>query len=250
MIMGGNAVATAKPDGYTIGMLMVPTAIPEVYRYFQEAPYSSVDLTPICKMHNFVGVVVVKGDAPWNNFKELVEYVRKNPGMKFGIVIKGGAPHLLMIAIEKGTKISFTAVPHPGDADVVMNLIGGHIPIGVVSYPSGKAQIQAGNLKVLATYGEKRFELLPQVPTMVELGCIPAYYPSMGLFAPKGTPDLVVNKISEAVKKCNENPSYRQKIVNIGCEISFESSDQFRNTLNRYKADIGSFLNELGFVKK
>lgn len=249
-LIGGNAVVTSRPDGYTIGIFNPPPAIPEIYRYFQEAPYSSSDLKPICKLVNFVGIVVVKSDAPWNTLKAVVEHVRTNPGMKFGITYIGGSPHCVMFAISKKEGISFTAVPHTGDSDVVMSILGGHIPIGLVAYTSGKVQVDAGSLKILAMYSEKRLELLPQVPTVGELGYIPSHYPCLGLFGPKGTPDLVVQKISEKVKKMNEIDLYRQKFISLGLQFAFESSDQYRNTLNRYKTDIWDFFKELGYVKK
>ena len=248
-LIGGNAVATSKPDGYTVGIQLLPSAIPEVYRYFQEPPYSSADLKPVCRLANFVGILFVKSDAPWNNFREVVEYVKKNPGMKFGITARGGSPHIIMLTIEKIEKIKFKDLPNPGDADVVTQILGGHIPIGMVAYASGKTQVEAGNLKVLTTYAEKRFELLPQVPTLAELGYVPGHYPCIGLFVARDTPDPIVQKICEAARKVNENDSYRQKIVNLGFQLSFENSNQYQDSLNRYKVDIGNFLKELGYVK-
>jgi tripartite-type tricarboxylate transporter receptor subunit TctC len=248
-LIGTNVVVTSKPDGYTIGMQVLPSVIPEIYRYFQEPPYSSADLKPICRVADFVGVLVVKSDAPWNGFKEVVEYVRKNPRMKFGITARGGSPHLVMLTIEKVENIKFVELPNSGDADVVMQILGGHIPIGMVAYPSGKAQIEAGNLKVLATYARKRFELLPEVPTIVELGYVPGHYPCFGLFGPKDTPDSVVQKICEGAKRVNEIELYRQRLTNLGFQVNFEEANKFRESLVRYKADIGNFLEELGYVK-
>ena len=80
MTVGGYATASAKPDGYTIGHLLNPTMVPEVYTYFQSAPYTSADLKPICIAQSFFIGIMVRGDAPWNSLKELVEYARKNPG--------------------------------------------------------------------------------------------------------------------------------------------------------------------------
>jgi tripartite-type tricarboxylate transporter receptor subunit TctC len=248
-LIGGNAVATSKPDGYTIGMQLLPSAIPEVYRYFQEPPYTSADLKPISRLVDFVGILIVKSEAPWNNLKEVVEYVRKSPGMKFGITARGGSPHLVMLTIEKVAKIKFIDLPNASDSDVILQILGGHIPIGIVAYASGKAQVQAGNLKVLAIYGEKRFGLLPQVPTTGELGYVPGHYPCGGLFAPKGTPDAIVQKVSEVAKKVSETDSFRQKAVNLGFQPYFEDSNQFQDSLNLYKVDIGNFLKELGYVK-
>jgi tripartite-type tricarboxylate transporter receptor subunit TctC len=248
-LIGGNVVATSKPDGYTLGMQLLPSAIPEVYRYFHESPYTSADLKPISKVANFVGVIIVKSEAPWNNLKEVVEYVRKNPGMKFGITARGGSPHLVMLTIEKVAKIKFTELPNASDSDVIMQILGGHIPIGLVAYASGKAQIVPGNLKVLALYGVKRFELLPEVPTIGELGYVPSHYAVAGLFAPKGTPEAIVQKVAEVTKKVSEIDLFRQKYANLGLQVDYEDSNQFQETLNLYKVDIGNYLKQLGYVK-
>ena len=248
-LIGGNAVATSKPDGYTVGMQLLPSAIPEVYRYFQEPPYTSDDLIPVCRIANFVGILVVKSDAPWKNFKELVEFVKKNSNMKYGITARGGSPHILMLIIEKTQKIKFVDFPNPGDADVVTNILGGHIPVGMVAYPSGKAQVQAGNLKVLAVYAEKRYELLSEVPTTGELGSPPGHFPCIGLFVSKGTPDSIVQRLCEASRKISEMESFQQKLFNLGFQPFFENSQQYKESLNRYKKDIGDSLKGLGFVK-
>ncbi len=250
MLIGGNTVVTSKPDGYTIGMLMVPTAIPETYRYFRTPPYSSTDLKPICRVANFVGVMIVKSDAPWNSLKDVIEYARKNPGMKFAIGGKGGSPHQLMLTIAKKENIRFIEVPHSSDSDQLMQILGGHIPITIVTYPTAKAQIQAGNVKVLTVYSSKRFELLPKVPTVVELGYVPGHYPAIGLFAPKSIPDSIVKKIDEKVKDICNMASFRQKLENLGFEVDYENTNEYRESLQRYKEDIYTHLKELGFVKE
>ncbi len=250
MLIGGNVVVTSKPDGYTIGMLMIPTAIPEVYRYFRTPPYSSTDLKPICRVANFLGVMIVKSDAPWNTLKDVIEYARKNPGMKFAIGGKGGSPHQLMLTIAKKENIHFTEVPHSSDSDQLMQVLGAHIPITIVAYPTAKAQIQAESVKVLTVYASKRFQLLPRVPTVVELGYVPGHYPAIGLFAPKDTPDSIVKKIDEKVKDVCNVASFRQRLENLGFEVDYENADQYQESLKRYKADIYSHLKELGFVKE
>ncbi len=77
--MGGYALATAKPDGYTLGFFPVAPTIPEAFEYFQDAPYTSKDLRPICGVTAPVFAVAVREDAPWNSFKELTNMLRKTP---------------------------------------------------------------------------------------------------------------------------------------------------------------------------
>ena len=249
-LVAGNIVATAKPDGYTIGIFPIPPAIPEVYKYFLDSPYSSSDLKPICKLGNFVGVLVAKSDSPWNSINELVEDMRKNPGMKFGAVSQRSSPNLLMLKVAKKEKVSYVVVPHSNEREVLLNVLGGHIPIALVSISLVTGHLQSGSLKALAVYSEKRSELLPEVATFTELGYSPGHYAWFGLFGPKDTPDPIIQKISEVAKTASQTPSYLQKIRNIGFQVAFEGPDQFRETVSHSKADIGKALEEMGFVKK
>src|SRR4030067_3772133 len=82
--VGGFAVVTAKPDGYTLGFFPIASSLPEVFSYFYDAPYSSKDLRPISRVAGTAMSFAVKVDAPWNSFKDIVEFARKNPRMKGG----------------------------------------------------------------------------------------------------------------------------------------------------------------------
>jgi tripartite-type tricarboxylate transporter receptor subunit TctC len=183
--IGGYAVATAKPDGYTLGMFTVASSIPEVFTYFYEAPYSSKDLKSICRILEPVPVIAVKGDAPWNNLKDFVEYARKNPGMKWGTHGKSSLGYLSMVTINKSEKINLVHVPLEGDAKIIPAILGGHIPAGTPIYPAIKSLLDGKKLKALAFCLEKRVDFAPEVPTMVELGYKLAYVSHFGLFGPK-----------------------------------------------------------------
>jgi tripartite-type tricarboxylate transporter receptor subunit TctC len=249
-LVGGNFVVAAKPDGYTIGVLNVITVVPEVFAYFQEAPYSSKDLMPACKIGGFVAQIIVKQDAPWSSWRELVEHSRKNPGMKFGVAGVGGGSHLMMLSIAKKEGIIFKEVPHPGDPQIVLDVLGDHIPIGLPAYTAAMAQIKMGSVKVLATLAEKRFALLPKVPTVVELGYRPCYFMTLGLFVPKGTPDKIIRKIGEGAKRAVENAEFREKWTNLGIQADFEDAEQYKRILEQDKIRIDGCFKEWGYVKK
>lgn len=249
-LVGGNVIVTANADGYTIGILWVPPSIPEVYRYFQEPAYTSADLKPICKLADLIAVAIAKSDAPWNSFKELLEHVRKNPGLKYSTTGTVGTPYLFMKMIESKEKVNFVHVTAIGDNEMISNILGGHIPFGHSSYSAARGHIQAGTIKVLATFAPSRFELLPETPTLAEQGYDPGQYPIFGFFGPKNLPDPIVQKISETVKKVCENPSFRKKVNTLGLQASFESSDRYGEILNQYKTVIGNIFKELGYVKK
>jgi tripartite-type tricarboxylate transporter receptor subunit TctC len=113
--IGGYAVATAKPDGYTLGFFPVAPTIPEAFEYFQEAPYTSKDIRPISGVTTPVMAIVVKEDAPWNSFKELIEYAKKNPGVKVGTGGKQTLQYMFMAATNRTDKTRFVGIPFAGD---------------------------------------------------------------------------------------------------------------------------------------
>lgn len=156
---------------------------------------------------------------------------------------------LTVIKVAKKENIKFTFVPHSGDIEVVRFVMGGHIPFGHVSYGSAKPHIEAGTLKALASFSEKRLESMPQVPTFAELGYDPGHYPSFGWYAPRDTPDSIIQKIYGVVQKASNTTAYIEKVRNLGFLPAFANSDQYQNDLKKYAIDIGSALKELGYVK-
>src|SRR5512135_1516312 len=117
--IGGNAVATAKPDGYTLGYFPPAASIPEVYTYFYEAPYASKNLRTVCRVATAGGAIVVKGDSPINGLKDLVQYVHKNPGTKWGINTKTSPSYIIIRSIAKAENLNITDVVFDGDVKIV-----------------------------------------------------------------------------------------------------------------------------------
>ncbi len=247
--IGGNAIVTAKPDGYTLGFLPTSASLPEVFTYFYEAPYSSKDLRPVCRILAPVLAITVKEDAPWNSLKDLVEYARKNPGLKMGTHGKSTLGYLAMTTVAKAEKVSLVDVPFDGDSKIVPALLGGHVPVGTPAFPAIKSLLDAKKVKVLALCIEKRADFAPEIPTVVELGYKLAFISYLGVFGPKGLPDDLVKKIDEVVHKISEEQAFRTKINNMGTQLNYETTDSFEKSLIRYRENLQSFFKEEGLVK-
>ena len=247
--IGGNAVVTSKPDGYTLGFFPTSASLPEVFTYFYEAPYSSKDLKPICRILAPVLAVTVKEDAPWKSLKDLVEFARKNPGTKMGTHGKSTLGYLVMTTVGKAEKVSFVDVPFAGDSKIVPAILGGHVPFGTPAFPSIKPLLDAKKVKVLALCIEKRADFAPEIPTVVELGYKLAFISYLGVFGPKGTPDEVVKKIDEVVRKISEEQDFRSKINGMGTQLHYEDTASFEKSLIRYRENLQAFFKEEGLVK-
>jgi tripartite-type tricarboxylate transporter receptor subunit TctC len=249
--IAGNAVVKAKPDGYTLGFFPSSATIPEIYSYFYQAPYSSNDLLPVCKVLIPVLAIAVKADSGWNSLKDFVEYGRKNPGTKYGTHSRSSAGYLVMENIEKTEKLKLVDVPLGGDTKIVPALIGGHVPIGTPGYPSIKSLVEAKQIKALAMLTPKRADFAPDVPTILELGYkldfVSQVY--LGLFAPKGTPEEIIKKISETAEKISSESDYQSRINNIGTQVSYEDTASFRDSVGQYGKSLQAFFKEQGLVK-
>ena len=248
--VGGYTVASAKPDGYTIGFFPDMTAVPEAFSYFFEAPYSSKDLKPICNILSPVMFFMVKGDAPWNSFKELIDFARKNPGMKVGIHGKMSPSYTAMALLNRMAKTGFVDVPLEADAKIMPAVLGGHIPIGATGWPPSKSLYEAKKVKLLVLISpEKRVNFVPEIPTLAELGYKLFCFPSYGLYGPKGMPDEAVKKIEEAVRKISEDSNFQKNAYSMGSEVTYQNSASFEKSLMKAIEDYRTFFKEEGMVK-
>jgi tripartite-type tricarboxylate transporter receptor subunit TctC len=247
--IGGNAVATAKPDGYTLGFFPPAASIPEVYTYFYQAPYSSKDLKPVSRITTAVGAIVVKGDSPMNSFKDLVEYVRKNPGTKWGINVKTSPSYIIIRAICRAENLNIIDVSFEGDTKIVPAILGGHIPVGSPTYPSVKSLVDAKQLKLIVLLIDRRAEFMPNVPIIVELGYKQPPGLANALFAPKGTPDDIVKKLSDTAAKVSREPEFRSKLMDLGIVPSYEDTKSFEISIEKEKQELQTFFKEEGLAK-
>ena len=247
--VGGNFVALAKPDGYTLGYLPFHTATPEAYSYFMDAPYSSKDFKPICTVTAGVSAIAVKADAPWNSLKEFVEFAKKNPGLKCGTSGKATPPYRLVGKLDRQEKLGLVHVPYQGDAEVCLGLLGDHIQIASLIYAAGKSLADGKKIKFLAVSTKKRLDFAPDIPTVAESGYVSPSPDPQAVYGPKGTPDEVVKIISDATRKIIEQSDYRTKVHSLGVMVNYEDASIIEKANGQVKDEILSFFREEGLVK-
>jgi tripartite-type tricarboxylate transporter receptor subunit TctC len=217
--IGGDYVAQAKPDGYTL--LMSSTAGVTAKNVDKFAPITLVSASPY--------VVVVNAKLPIRSIRELLEYAKKNPGkLTFGSSGTGAASHLSAELFKSMAGIDMLHVPYKGTGQAVTDLIGGQIDVMFSPAETVMPHVQAGRLRALAVTSAKRFAALPTLPTVAESG-VPGYEAVgwFGLFAPAGTPAPLVAKISNDAKFVLSEPDVKQKMLAAGAEASPMSPAQF-----------------------
>jgi tripartite-type tricarboxylate transporter receptor subunit TctC len=246
-IIAGNYVAKAKPDGYIISAFTSTACDPDLYSRFRKASYSTQDLKPIVRYLAFPYALFSNKNVPWKNLQELVKYVKDNPNrVRWGHLGVGHRYHLLGVALSKANKLEMIPVPFKGASDVVVAVLGGHIEVGIGSVASVSGQVQAGRIMILGIQHPTRVSYMREIPTFKELGYdlgLAPYY--VGLFAPKGTPEEVVNKIHDSVKWAIETPSLKDFANKAGFELYYGSASDLISEMKKDREVIGGLIEDI-----
>ena len=231
--IGAAAVASAKPDGYSLLMGYNGTnAInPSLYPKLSWDPIKSFEpLSMVARVNN---VVVVHPSLPIKTLPELVAYAKAHPGeLNYGSAGAGTIFHLAAEMLEQQTGVQMTHVPYKGAAPALVDLIGGQIQVMFTTIPTALQHIKAGKIRAIGVTGPKRSPLFPELPTATESG-----YPAMvvdswfGLFAPKGLPQDLQIRIGNAVRDAIADPVTQQKLLEQGATPHASSSAELAQTL-------------------
>jgi tripartite-type tricarboxylate transporter receptor subunit TctC len=226
--IGAQAGASAKPDGYTF--LLAPTAVLAITPHLRKVPYEPDDLTAVAKLSGSYGLVIARKNLPANNVEELIALAKKEPGkLTFGSAGTSTITHLTGEIFALATGIKLLHVPYTGSAPALTDLIGGQIDLMFDSV--ALSAIKAGQAKALAATGEFRHPELPDAPTMNELGYPLDTRSWFGLFAPKGTPDAIVERMAAEVQKALADPAAKQQMEAFSQYPDFQGPARFAKTV-------------------
>jgi tripartite-type tricarboxylate transporter receptor subunit TctC len=219
--VGTRAVAKAKPDGQTITFGNNQTHGNNMFM-LKEPGYDAVkDFAPLAGAGAFEHVFVVKNELPAKTIQEVIALAKAKPGeLNYGSTGIGSGSHLSTELFMARTGIKMTHVPYRGAAPLVQDLIGGRIDISNSTLPSVLAQIKAGQIRAVAIGSAKRNPKLPDVATLEEQGVTGANASSWAaFFAPAGTPQPALDRLSAEIMKSLKNPEVVAKIDNLGFTV-------------------------------
>jgi tripartite-type tricarboxylate transporter receptor subunit TctC len=214
-LTGTVAAAKANPDGYTLttGLIASMAVNPSLFAHL---PYDPItDFAPVAMLAKFPFVVVVSNNFPAHSIKELIALAKARPGeINYASAGNGTGQHLSMELFKLMTGINLTHVPYRGAQPAYADVISGQVPVFFDNLASALGQIQGGNVRALAVTGTERSPLLPDVPTVAEAG-VPGYqyYVWFGLWAPKNTPQPIIDKLHAEVEKALATPIVKQRIA-------------------------------------
>lgn len=239
---GGNgfiattAVAKSPADGYTLllahtGEFAVNPAL------FDNVPYElERDFVAITMVNDAPMLYLANSQAPFNNFRELVAQAKARPGfITFGSAGNGSINHLAGEWLAQAAGIKLLHVPYKGGAPAAAAVAAGDVHFGVMAVPGATPHLKSGRAKVIGITTAKKSPLDPTWATPRD-GGIPDLDASIwvGLFAPKGTPQAIVDKINAEVRKTLDQPEVKKRFIDIGSETAGMSSADF---LSRIKQD-------------
>jgi tripartite-type tricarboxylate transporter receptor subunit TctC len=229
-----NLVAKASPDGYTL--LVSDASLATAPSLYKELPIDPVkDLQAVVLFATVPHIVVVNPAVEAKSLSELIALTKKIPGkLNFGSGGVGSPLHLAGEALRLETGIAWTHVPYRGAGPAILATISNEVQIATPSLPAALPLVQSGKLRALAVMSPKRLAILPDVPTVAELG-----YPKatvlgwVGLHAPAGTPPAVLSSLEAAVGKALQDSELRARLAAQGANVAVESS-----------ADYGKFVDD------
>jgi tripartite-type tricarboxylate transporter receptor subunit TctC len=239
--------ATAKPDGYTLSQMPIT-----VYRLplMQKTTWSAEDFSYIIHLTGYVFAAIANADTPFKSWQDVVDYAKLNPGkVTYGSSGTGGSPHLGMEMIAEKSGIKLTHVPFKGAAELHVAVAGGHVMLGGGG-ASSKGIVDAGKARFLNVWTAQRVRLLPDVPTLLELGFPYVIDSPFGIAGPKGMDPKIVAKIHDAFKQALEEPAVIATLERFEMVPNYKNSADYKlAVLEQIKLE-QALLTRIGMAKK
>ncbi|MEI9922612.1 MAG: tripartite tricarboxylate transporter substrate binding protein [Bradyrhizobium sp.] len=230
-IIGTQAVATSRPDGYTLLMGTFSHAVnPSLNTKLPYDPHR--DFAAVALVARSFNVVVVNPKSPIKSIQDLIAAAKASPGkLSYGTFGTGTSAHLAGELFKDMAKVDLTTVPYKGAAPAITDLIGGQIDVMFTTVASAASLVENGQLRAIAVTSAERSPAFPQLPTVNEAG-VPGYTAESwyGLFAPAGTPSDVIDRLNKAAASAVHSDAFKKLGVNEGLVVIARPPDE----LDRY----------------
>lgn len=223
--VGVGAIIGKDPDGYLLSMVV--TSLHRV-AHINKLSFDTVkDVTPIIRVGGYLYGILVRSDSKFKTLKDLIDYAKANPGqasyMASGI---GTGGHIAAEEMATNAGVKFNHLPSKGDQESSAALLGGHVDF--ISTTSGWIPlVKAGQLKLLATYGETRVKIFPDVPTVKEAGYKVVHNSPIGIVGPKGMVSDRIKLIHDAFQKALNDPGFLRAMGTYEMPVLYQNTADF-----------------------
>lgn len=251
--VGAQVAANAKPDGYTLlSHITSISGFAEVDRLFGRQPkFTNADFIPIARFVADPCVLIVNDQQPYKTLSEFVDDAKKRPDeiifSSSGLYSALHIPMALFMKAAGGLKLRH--LPTTGGGPALTALLGNNSQALASSVSACLAQIKGKKAKPLALFGAQRSKALPDVPTMKELGYDLEYYLWVGMFAPKGTPEPIINRLRQVFDEAGHTDQFNRALTNLGQELDYMDQPAFRTFWEADIKRIEAAVREIGRVE-
>ena len=240
-------VAKAKPDG-SVFYATTPTYIQTSLLSKPEVSYEALESIMI--VFQDPEVIFVRTEAPWKSLSELLDHARKSPGKsRWGAANPASLERIALERLARKAGVKVPIVPHEGGGDMMINVLNGTLDIGVGEVQELQGQLQAGKIRVLATFTEARLALLPNVPTVKEQGVDLVVRKFRGLAGPKGIPQDVTNALEAGLAKVLESPAYKASYTKNDLIPAYMGRQDANKFTREFANELTQSMKELGVIK-
>jgi tripartite-type tricarboxylate transporter receptor subunit TctC len=242
-----SALATAKPDGYTVGTTL---SAPALTPHTMDVPYDVESFDYIILNGKYMYGVAVKSDSPFKTLKDLVDYAKQNPGkLKYSSSGPATPNNLAMLLLGKTTGVKWDNVSFKSGADAAMAALGGHVDATSVNPVDVVSLVGAGRMRLLASLSDTRWKWVPDVPTAKESGYDVEMSGWMGFGAPKGVPKPILDRLREAFKEASQDPEFLHNLEKFYMIPDYKSGEDYKKVLREDSKMNEKLLMEFGLHK-
>jgi tripartite-type tricarboxylate transporter receptor subunit TctC len=235
--IGVGRIVRASPDGYTLGIGHIGTHVVNGAIYPLQYDLLT-DLAPVAMIATNPQIIVSRATLPAKDLKELLAWLKANPGTH-GTGGAGTPSHISGVYVQKNVAPGLQIVHYRGAAPAMADLMAGHIDISFDQAASSLPLVRSGKVKAYAVTQKTRLLAAPEIPTVDEAG-LPGYYMAVwhGIWAPKGTPAPVVQRLNGAIVEALADPNTRKRLADLGQEIPPRESQTPEALAAHHKAEI------------
>ncbi|MFM9969942.1 MAG: Bug family tripartite tricarboxylate transporter substrate binding protein [Burkholderiales bacterium] len=246
-IVGMSACAKAPPDGYTTCMTVADSLSYNPF-LFKNLPYDAdKDFAPVINLARGNSMLLAKGSATFNTFKEMIAFAKAKPGaLNWGTWGPASVPDMYLQWIRHEVGVDIAAVPYKGAGQAVPALLAGEVDITYMTIGAMLPHIKSGKVKSLAVVGGRRSPALPDVPHLAEEGADPGLNSYFGIFAPGGTPKPVVDRLNAEFAKALQTPKVQEYLRTLTLDIVGGSADAFAQFLRDDRINSGRVFKTMG----
>jgi tripartite-type tricarboxylate transporter receptor subunit TctC len=231
-----------KPDGYTLGFLVGSSILNP---HLEKLTYDvNKDFTPIIKFADFVMGVVVPSSSPWKTWQEFVTYAKANPG-KIKYSYSGTVNRFSMEGLAKEAGLNWVGIAHKGSKEAVVAVLGKHVD----AFAGGSdwaPYVESGELRLLVTYGQKRYSMYPNIPTFMDLGYKTWMASPCIVVGPKGLPTPIVGKLHAALKQAMDDSAFLRTLKTLTMDRSYAGPEDSTKIIKDLDELFARFVKEVG----